>query len=220
LTTILRNATLISDRGACLVFSSERPDAVAYFVYVDNLGVLCQRQDKTRAAMDDLDSSFGGLGFDLHGGEVTVGLAARPGCELDTQRLQSRCQRDRYWRVKQGISGVLRRGRASGRTIEAVAGHATFCSLICRRTMCVWNVVYKFIGANYDKLVTLWPSAFEKLRCFAGLMLFLVADWGRPWNDLVSASDSREVGYGVSAAKWPRSKVAAVGRVLERFLET
>ncbi|CAE8693166.1 unnamed protein product [Polarella glacialis] len=216
LTKVLRNATLISDRGACLVFSSERPEAVGYFVYVDNLGVLCQRQDKTQAAMDELDASFGGLGLDLHGGEVTVGLAATLGCELDTSKLQSRCQHDRYWRVKQGINGVLRRGRASGRTIEAVVGHATFCSLTCRRTMCVWNVVYKFISSNYDRVARLWPSVVEELRCFAGLMPFLVADWARPWNDLVSASDASEVGYGVSTAKWPRAKVAAVGRVLER----
>ncbi|CAE8626378.1 unnamed protein product, partial [Polarella glacialis] len=216
LTKVLCNATLISDRGACLVFSSERPEPVGYFVYVDNLGVLCQRQDKTQATMDEFDLSFDDLGLDLHDGEVTVGFAATLGCELDINKLQSRCQHDRYWRIKQGINGMLRRGRASGRTIEAVVGHATFCSLTCRRTICVWNVVYKFISSNYDRVARLWPSIVEELRCFAGFIPFLVADWARPWNNLVSASDANDVGYGVSTAKWPRAKVVAIGRVLER----
>ena len=62
----------------------------------------------------------------------------------------------------------------------------------------------------------MWDTVRDELRAFAGAMIFCRADWGRPWNTLVSASDASLEGYGVCTAHWPRSKVAATGRVQER----
>lgn len=47
-------------------------------------------------------------------------------------------------------------------------------------------------------------------------MIYLHADWTKPWNDYVSASDSSLTGYGVVSSIWKRSDVAAVGRQMER----
>ena len=47
-------------------------------------------------------------------------------------------------------------------------------------------------------------------------MIFLQADWPRPWNDYVAATDSSLEGFGVVSSVWHREEVAQVGRVMER----
>ena len=47
-------------------------------------------------------------------------------------------------------------------------------------------------------------------------MIFLQNDWWKPWNPLVSSSDSSLEGFGVSTAFWPISDVQSCGRRLER----
>jgi len=51
---------------------------------------------------------------------------------------------------------------------------------------------------------------------FRGLVIFLQNDWWKPWNPLVSSSDSSLEGYEVSAAFWPLADVRTCGRRLER----
>ena len=56
----------------------------------------------------------------------------------------------------------------------------------------------------------------RELEAFRSLMIFLQSDWWRPWNTLVSSSDSSLEGYGVSTSFWDSEEVAACGRRLER----
>ena len=55
-----------------------------------------------------------------------------------------------------------------------------------------------------------------ELSTFCGLLFLMVLDWARPWNELVSSSDSSLSGFGVCHAWWPRDIVAKAGRRLER----
>eukprot|EP00439_Symbiodinium_sp_Y106_P036841 s1194_g4.t1 len=85
-----------------------------------------------------------------------------------------------------------------------------------RPVLSVFNAVYRYISAHYFKPAVLWESVREELTVFRGLMIFLHADWGRPWNTYVTATDSSLEGYGVVSSQWLQHEVANVGRNLER----
>lgn len=113
------------------------------------------------------------------------------------------------------MDAVLHRKRISGRILEVVLGHITFCCLCNRQLLCIFAAIYKFIRRNYYAPVPLWPAVRRELQTFRGLMIFLQSDWWRPWNDLVSSSDASLEGYGVSTSFWKPHEVSDCGRRLE-----
>eukprot|EP00972_Heterocapsa_arctica_P018924 2795584-Heterocapsa_arctica.AAC.1 len=48
----------------------------------------------------------------------------------------------RFWRVRAGLLHAVRRGRLSGRALEVLIGHATFCGLSNRPVLSVFHTVY------------------------------------------------------------------------------
>ena len=108
------------------------------------------------------------------------------------------------------------RKRVTGQMLEVVIGHATFCALNNRMLLAVFHNSYKYIRAHYFEAARLWDTARAELSAFAGLMIFLRADWWRPWNNMVCSSDASLTGFGVCTSFWDRVDVQSVGRQKER----
>lgn len=221
LTSSLSTSHLISDKGEPVVFRSEacRVDpssSMRHYVYVDNLGVLSPHEGVVSKSLQELDEHFTERGLLLHPGEVKTGNVKALGTILDGKNKCSKVSPERFHRVRQAVRGVLRRAKISGKCLEVVIGHCTFCGLNNRLTLSIFHSCYKFIQACYYEPVPLWTSARDELRGFAGLMIFLRAEWWRPWNNLVCCSDASKVGFGICTSFWDREDVAKVGRIKER----
>ena len=217
----LKESPIISDKGEAVVFSSadSRRDpngSTRHYVYVDNLGILSSHEGVVRNALQELDEHFSRQGLLLHPGEVSQGETKALGTILDGNQLCSRITPERCHKVRQSIRGILRRKKISGRTLEIVIGHATFCALNNRMLLSCFHSCYKFIQACYYSPTALWTSARAELQAFAGMMIFLRSDWWRPWNELVCCSDASTTGFGVCTSFWNIADVAEVGRVQER----
>ena len=217
-TPLLAQARLLHDRGDPLVLhvGQVTQEAGHFYIYVDNLGVIGADRDQIVEAMDALRQKFDGLGLDLHGSEVSSGCVEALGCIVEGNKLRSRITVERLWKVHQGVEGLLRRRRCSGRALEIVVGHLTFCGLMCRTSLSILHSVYAFIQKFRDSVGQLWPSIIRELRAFKGILFLLVQDWWRPWNRMVLSSDASPHGYGVCQAWWPRCQVAECGRQSER----
>ncbi|CAE7279311.1 unnamed protein product [Symbiodinium natans] len=220
----LQKSTLVHDRSSAIVFGEGQsvkneagePRPVHHYVYVDNLGVLSVNHDTVETALREVEDVFGSHKLILHPGLVSSGTTKALGCALRGDLLASRVTSDRYHKLRQAIQGVLERKRVSGRILEVLVGHATFVALMNRHVLSVFNTVYRYINAHYHKPAPLWTTVREELSVFRGLMIFLHADWARPWNTYVTATDSSLEGFGVVSSHWQQHEVASAGRNLER----
>ncbi|CAE7489577.1 unnamed protein product, partial [Symbiodinium natans] len=220
----LQKSTLVHDRSSAIVFGEGQsveneagePRPVHHYVYVDNLGVLSVNHDTVETALREVEDVFGSHKLILHPGLVSSGATKALGCALRGDLLASRVTSDRYHKLRQAIQGVLERKRVSGRILEVLVGHATFVALMNRHVLSVFNTVYRYINAHYHKPAPLWTTVREELSVFRGLMIFLHADWARPWNTYVTATDSSLEGFGVVSSHWQQHEVASAGRNLER----
>eukprot|EP00435_Cladocopium_sp_Y103_P042465 s504_g11.t1 len=214
----LADARLANDRGGPIVLhvGGNCAGDAHFYVYVDNLGVISTSKQLVDDAMTELQHSFNSRGLELHGSEVTENYVEALGCVLEGKRMLSRCNPKRLWRVHHAIKALLNRGRCSGKALEVVIGHCTFLGLICRPSLSCFHAVYGFIKRFYDEVATMWETVRKELRTFMGISFLLVQDWWRPWNRLVTSSDSSLVGYGACKSWWPQALVAEVGRVQER----
>ena len=211
---LLAQARLLHDRGQPLVIriGVDSSEGDHFYVYVDNLGVIGLDKDRVSQAMEGR-CKFDGLGLDLHGSEISSGSVEALGCMVEGEKLRCRITPARLWKVHQAVEGRLRRKRCSGRALEIIVGHLTFCGLMSRMSLSILHSTHGFIRRFYDSM---WPSLIDELKAFRGILFMLVQDWSRPWNRLVSSSDASLVGFGVCQAWWPKEKVAEQGRRLER----
>ena len=182
------------------------------YVYVDNLGVLGTERDLVEKAMSIWEAKFGELNLELHASEVSCGNVEALGCSVDCSKRRSSITKERLWKIRQALNGLLRRGRCTGRALEVVAGHLTFVGLVNRYVLSSLHTVYRFIRANYEVATRRWDTVVRELRCFKGILILLCQDWERPWNPVVSSSDSSLSGYGVCHATWPVDVVCEVGQ--------
>ncbi|CAE7224534.1 unnamed protein product [Symbiodinium sp. CCMP2592] len=213
----LLHSKLAVDKGDPMYFSDQVPNAAYHYVYVDNLGVLSRSRELVATGLAELTEIFNQKGLLLHTGEVGHDNIQTLGVSLDGANLTTSLTPERFHRVRQGVRGLLRRGRCSGKTLEIVVGHCTYCGLLHRGTLSVFHAVYKFIQRHYTDTVKLWPSVKVELRVFAGLMPFLISDWSRAWNDKVFISDASEEGFGICSATWPVDEVRKAGALKERL---
>ena len=212
----LLGSEVVSDRGMPMVFGPEGGDRVRHYVYVDNLGIISPHQAIVGEALEQLAPCFDERGLVLHPGELQHEDIRALGCSMRGDIMATRITPERFVRLRQAVGAVLRRKRVSGRILEVVLGHVTFCCLCNRQLLCIFNTVYKFIRKHYYSPVRLWESVRMELWAFRSLMVFLQSDWWRPWNPLVSASDASLEGYGVPTSFWNSQDVADCGRRLER----
>ena len=212
----LAGSTAVSDRGPPVVFKAEEIGAVRHYVYVDNLGIISPHRGIVQDGLKELGPEFDDRGLVWHPGEIQHEEIHALGVFMKGDLMAARISPKRHCRLKQAISGVLRRRKISGRLLEIVLGHITFCCLCNRQLLCIFSSIYKFVRRNYFEPVPLWDSVREELEAFRGLMVFLHSDWWRSWNPLVSSSDASLEGFGISTAFWPIEEVKRVGRQVER----
>ena len=206
----------VSDRGDPMIFSSSSTKTVRRYVYVDNLGIISQEENFVCEALQELGPVFDDRGLVLHPGELQTEDIKALGCQMRGDLKAVRVTPERYWRLRRAVEGILRRKRVSGRILEVVLGHITFCCLCNRQLLCIFASIFKYIRSNYYFPTILWDSVRQELEAFKGLMIFLQTNWWKPWNSLVSSSDSSLEGYGVSVSFWKSQDVAECGRRLER----
>ncbi|CAE7388043.1 unnamed protein product [Symbiodinium sp. CCMP2592] len=220
----LEHSESVRDRGVACCFDlrgdldsgAQVQDLVRHYVCVDNLGLVSPHEAVVRSGLDELDREFAGRGLLLHPGEVGTEVTAL-GVDLDGTKLCAKITSKRFHRVRQAIRGILQRKRVSGKVLEIVVGHATFCAMLCRPLLSIFNTVYKYIRSCYFKPEFLWGTVRQELQAFVGGMLFLRADWWRPWGETVTMTDSSKGGFGVCSSSWSPSTVARVGRQPERW---
>ena len=212
----LSDSDLMHDRGAPLVIDPTRPDTLNHYVYVDNLGIIGQNKDLVSKGLESMETHFNSKQLLLHPGEVHTSSVKALGIQLDGTSKTTRITPERLHKVRSGLRGLISRGRCSGRVLEIIIGHATFCGLACRLVLSVFHTSYKFIKKNYNTVSPLWNSVKDELRAFAGLMVFLESDWKRGWNTLVTSSDASEKGFGVCTSHWTSQQVSQAGRVPEK----
>ena len=172
----LSHSKLAVDKGEPMYFSDQVPNASYHHVYVDNLGVLSRSRELVATGLAELTEPFNQKGLLLHAGEVGHDNIQTLGVSLDGANLTTSLTPERFHRVRQGVRGLLHRGRCSGKMLEIVVGHCTYCGLLHRGALSVFHAVYKFIQRHYSDTVKLWPSVKVELRVFAGLMPFLCKD--------------------------------------------
>lgn len=212
----LLKSEVVSDRGMPMVFKADGGDMVRHYVYVDNLGIISPHEAIVGEALEQLSPCFDERGLILHPGELQHEDIRALGCSMRGDIMATRITPERFIRLRQAVGALMRRRKISGRILEVVLGHITFCCLCNRQLLCIFNTIYKFIRKHYYSPVRLWDSVRDELWAFRSLMVFLHSDWWRPWNSLVSASDASLGGYGVSTSFWDPLEVADCGRRLER----
>ncbi|CAK0867094.1 unnamed protein product [Prorocentrum cordatum] len=207
---------LMSDRGPPLVVEVEPGLHGGAYVYVDNMGVLAPSEGLAKSALESWTGLFEGVGLDLHKSSVGSGASEALGTKLDLELMRSGVSDGRFWKVYLGLGGLLARGRATGRALEVVLGHCTFCGLALRGSLSCWHASYRFIQRHYLEPARLWAEVVKEIKMFRGLLTLMVQDWWRPWNCCVLQTDASESGWGMAQSFWPQHVVEQVGRLPER----
>ncbi|CAK0899857.1 unnamed protein product [Prorocentrum cordatum] len=207
---------LMSDRGPPLVVEVVPGLHGGAYVYVDNMGVLAPSEGLAKSALESWTGLFEGVGLDLHKSSVGSGASEALGTKLDLELMRSGVSDGRFWKVYLGLGGLLARGRATGRALEVVLGHCTFCGLALRGSLSCWHASYRFIQRHYLEPARLWAEVVKEIKMFRGLLTLMVQDWWRPWNCCVLQTDASESGWGMAQSFWPQHVVEQVGRLPER----
>ena len=154
----LLRSTLVSDRGPPVVFGPESAEKVRHYVYVDNLGIISPHQAIVESGLRELGPCFDGRGLVLHPGEIQHQDIKALGCSMRGDLMATRVSPNRFIRLRQAIGAVLRRKKVSGRLLEVVLGHITFCCLCNRQLLCIFSAIYKYIRRCYFAPAKLWDG--------------------------------------------------------------
>ena len=178
----------------------------SYYVYVDNISVLCLSEIDVSGTLSVLHSVFEEQGLSLHSGEIHPGSVRSLGVSVDGHAKETRVELDRLWKIRQSIRRILAVGSTYGRILEVVIGHCTFAGLVRRLVLCIFFSTYRFIESSYDVRSPLWDSVREELEAFMGALFLLRQRWDQQWNRLVTSSDASMTGYGVCHAWWRKER--------------
>ena len=124
--------------------------------------------------------------------------------------------RSRLWKIRLSFQCILDRGHARGSDLLQLIGHYSWAVLLRRELLSIFHSVYAFINAHYHDRADLWPEVCSEMRAFAGAMVFLVAPWDLPWNEVAVCTDACETGFGIATSRMAREDVARIGRLPER----
>ena len=213
-------ATRLFDRGPPAVFDLSgkvaETTSKAFYVYVDNIGLITTKTADARADLASVASAFTAQGLLTHEEETTTGETKALGTRLDLRRLEASLTPKRVWKVMLGVRAALRAGRLSGRVVEILVGHLTFCGLLDRASLSCLSSCYAFARRHYLERRPLWTQARAELLHMANLLPYLRASWTQGWSEIVTCTDASESGYGAVTSAWRTDDVAKVGRVPER----
>ena len=192
------------------------PGGQGKYCYVDNLGVLADDEGYVRQGLTAVTETFGSQGLTVHETELACQRGVALGVEVDGAVGRTRPTAKRFWRVRDSIQELVRRGSCSGQELEVLVGHMTFVALIRRELLSILHGTYRFVKKQYLVKAPLWQSVKEELLAFSGAMVFLEAKWDDEWLPGVYQTDASPWGFGVAYARWPVQAVADAGRGPER----
>jgi hypothetical protein len=134
----LAHSTLINDSSRT-VYLDVQSHNLHHFVYVDNLGVLAMTEKEAMSIMCDLQILYPARGLRLHEASCASDRRECLGTVLDCSRHLTALTAKRFFRLHSALRALLRRRRASGKAIEIIIGHCTFCALIDRRLLSIFQ---------------------------------------------------------------------------------
>lgn len=92
-------------------------------------------------------------------------------------------KRDKYCLVLEASRHFLTLSEVEAEWLECLVSHWTWCSLLSRASLAVWDQVYAFIQVYCGTGPrTLWPSCKRKIGGVIGIGVFLSVDLTRPWS--------------------------------------
>jgi len=202
-----------SDQAGIVLSESNR---LAFYVYVDNVGVVGVNEKEVNEAMAGCVLALEDSGLKCHPATMASTRVEVLGIEFNSELGCFRPTSKRYWRLRALLKWALRRRTLCGKQLEVILGHATFFAMINRCSLCVFNTVYKFIRASYERPQRLWQTCRDELAAFLGLMPLVVAEWKRGWSDTSLCYDSCDDGRGYCSREVGAHEAGRIGRTLER----
>ena len=154
-------AQAVTDDADTMVF--EGTDALGYFVYVDNIGVLGLEPGRVDAALDKVVVQLEVAGIKTHERipatvEIEMlGLVHKKRRVLRVVTISDR----RFWKIRDGLTWLLSRRRVSGKQLEILIGHCTWIALLRREVLAIFHAVYKFVRRYGDAFAPLWSACRE-----------------------------------------------------------
>ena len=112
---------------------------------------------------------------------------------------------------------LLSIGKASGKQLEKIVGHATFIGLGRREALSIFGETYTFVQRHYHYSKRLWGSVRRELQIFCGIAPLIWRDLSLPWCQQVTAIDASTWGMGATVAEFPLKEVVELGRFSERW---
>ena len=151
---------LVHDRGPPLVFLAGEQGHGGAYVFVCNLGAICDNVALSQKMVSEWSDIFKPLGLALHKTEEHMGRGEALGTELDGRELSPRVTSKPFWMMRQGLTAL-----------EGVIGHCTFVGLEERSEHLTLAIV---------TFSPIWNEVLAELRCFRGLLLLLSSSWWLP----------------------------------------
>ena len=130
---------------------------------MDNLIVLGTESSKVQAAYRRAVHELKNAGLQVHEEETNEAGAIILGWEFCNNGI-FRPSRQRAWKTRLAVRGLLQQGRATGKDVEKVLGHCCFICLGRREALSVFGNVYRFVQEcrGHPSAVRLPPSVRQE----------------------------------------------------------
>ena len=183
--------------------------------YVDNYCVIGHDPQRVDHMLAKINKRITGLGLGVHEQSQASTQGQFVGLEFDRGRVS--IKKIRLWRLKFALDRVLSFRKMSGKMLEIIIGHCTWCMLIRRESLSVFCHVYEFIRKHRDSHVFIPKSVRHELEHIRNILPLLRSDMSQTWCPLVHASDASSFGLGVCTRSASLSTVSRFGRFSERW---
>ena len=210
----LNGLSSLHDKAKDLVLG-RHVGAQAYYVHVDNSGVITKTEQVTDIVLEQWKKLFTENGLSLHKSELSQKIKSS-GVELDGLSLCCRVSSKRILTLRQALDEILRRRKITRCALEIAVGHIIFVLLGARPALCALHTCYRFMRAHFHVATRLWTETRAELVAVRGLLIFSQSEWTLAWNTRVYSTDSSLSGWRMSHADLPQDVVGRTRRVSER----
>ena len=210
-------ADAVTDRGPSQILLESDASSAKHAEYVDNFSAVSLDPEAARSAVARTKAVLESHGIGCHELEGPDRIATSTGLEFDGPRGQIRVSRKRVWRLRLGIEFALRLKKITGKEIESIVGHYTWCTLVRCPGLAVPHACYSFLRSAGSVPTGPWPSVLCELRWMVAVLPLLISETWLPWSGQLYASDAAPSGYGVCVKRVEPRLAAHIGRVVEKW---
>ena len=207
-------ANIIADGKDAVRLTS--PDDVAAAGYVDNFCVIGGHKPTVDSAAAAIRKQLRKWGLVVH--EISLADLEGEFTGLDFCNGHIlRVKRKRLLRLRQALSHLCKRQRASGTLMRVIIGHICWVCLLRRESLCLLDACYKFATAAGNRVIPFWKSVLFELDAIAGILPLIQTDISSVWHPTISCSDASLFGIGNCIKRVCPEVVGRVGRCSERW---